>query len=161
MVLRQYKNYKNLANLCHHEVDFATEAEWHFFATSHGKSPCDGIGGTVKRLAARASLQAATRDQILTPEQLFAWAEKNVHGISFFFVSSEDVRKNEIKFALEERYSAIKTVPGTRSHHCFVPTSTRELQMKRVSADEIDTLIRLESVKPNAGLRCRSAKQFR
>ena len=32
-------------------------AERHLFATSHGKGPCDGIGGTVKRLATRASLQ--------------------------------------------------------------------------------------------------------
>ena len=31
--------------------------EWHLFATSHGKSPCDGIGGTVKSSLARASLQ--------------------------------------------------------------------------------------------------------
>ena len=54
----QYKNYKNLSNLCHHGKDHGNEAEWHFFATSHGKSPCDGIGGTVKRLVARASLQA-------------------------------------------------------------------------------------------------------
>ena len=34
-----------------------------FFSTSLGKSPCDVIGGTVKRLAACASLQAATSDQ--------------------------------------------------------------------------------------------------
>ncbi|ESO09020.1 hypothetical protein HELRODRAFT_168952 [Helobdella robusta] len=32
--------------------DFGLKAEWHFFATSHGKSPCDGIGGTTKRLVA-------------------------------------------------------------------------------------------------------------
>ena len=35
-----------------------------FFSTLLGKSPCDVIGGTLKRLAARASLQAATSDQI-------------------------------------------------------------------------------------------------
>lgn len=40
-----------------HQKDHGLDAEWHFFATSHGKSPCDGIGGTVKRLVARASLQ--------------------------------------------------------------------------------------------------------
>ena len=28
-----------------------------FFATSHGKNACDGVGGTIKRLAAHASLQ--------------------------------------------------------------------------------------------------------
>lgn len=56
----QYKNYKNFANIDYHEDDFGIPAEWHFFATSHGKSPCDGVGGTVKRIAARASLQATT-----------------------------------------------------------------------------------------------------
>ena len=52
----QYKNFKNIANLNCHLMDHGLSAEWHFFATSHGKSPCDGIGGTVKRLVARASL---------------------------------------------------------------------------------------------------------
>lgn len=118
----QYKNCKNLVNLCHHMHDFQVKAEWHFFATSHGKSPCDGIGGTVKRLVARASLQAATTDQILTPAEFFAWAVKNIHGISFFFVSSEDIKQHELRYALEERYSTSKTIPGTRSHHAFVPT---------------------------------------
>jgi hypothetical protein len=47
----QYKNYKNFANLIHHFEDFNLHEEWHFFATSLGKGPCDGIGGTIKRLA--------------------------------------------------------------------------------------------------------------
>ena len=34
------------------------QAESHFLATSHGKSPCDGVGGTVKLLVANASLKA-------------------------------------------------------------------------------------------------------
>ena len=53
----QYKNCKNFMNLCHHSVDFGFEAEWHFFATSHGKGPCDGVGGLLKRMATKASLQ--------------------------------------------------------------------------------------------------------
>ena len=36
--LSQYKNYKNSANLLFHEQDHGIPAEWHFFATSHGKS---------------------------------------------------------------------------------------------------------------------------
>lgn len=34
-------------------------AEWNFFATSHGKSACNGVVGTVKQLAARASFPEA------------------------------------------------------------------------------------------------------
>ena len=33
----QYKNCKNLIKLCYHKEDFGIPAEWHFFATSHGK----------------------------------------------------------------------------------------------------------------------------
>ena len=47
----QYKNRKNFVNLCCHKNDFGVSAEWHFSATSHGKGACDGLGGTVKRLA--------------------------------------------------------------------------------------------------------------
>ena len=112
-----------------------------FFATSQGKSPCDGIGGTVKRLVARASLQAVTTQQILTPSELFAWAVKNIQGICFFHVSSEDIKKHEITYALEERYSTITTIPGTPSHHAFVPTPDGNLQMKRLSSDVMSFLV--------------------
>ena len=52
----QYKNFKNFLNLCLHKEDFSIKAEWIFFETSHGKSPCDGIGGAVKCHAAKRSL---------------------------------------------------------------------------------------------------------
>ena len=87
----QYKNHKIFTNLSHHNVDYAITAEWNFFATSHGKSPCDGIGGTVKRLVARASLQAPSQGQILNPETFFQWCQSNISGIEFMFVSSEEI----------------------------------------------------------------------
>ena len=43
----QYKNFKNFLNLCFHKEDYGIEAEWIFFATSHGKCFCDGIGRLV------------------------------------------------------------------------------------------------------------------
>lgn len=67
----QHKNRKNFLNLCFHKSDFRVPAEWHFSATFHGKGAWDGLGGTVKRLAARASLQRPYEDQIMTP---FQWA---------------------------------------------------------------------------------------
>ena len=54
----QSKNYKGLGNLCHHRLDHGIDAVWNFCATSHGKSACDGIGGTVKQLGTNASLMA-------------------------------------------------------------------------------------------------------
>lgn len=81
----QYKNFKNFLNICYHKKDYQeVSAEWNFFATSHGKSPCDGIGGMVKRQAARASLQRIYTDQILTPEALFNWCCERIKSVKFF-----------------------------------------------------------------------------
>ena len=52
----KYKNRKNFLNLCLHKDDFGVPAEWYFFGTSHGKGPCDGLGGTIKREATKASI---------------------------------------------------------------------------------------------------------
>ena len=61
--------------------------------TSFGKSPCDGLGGiTTKRLVTRASLQATVENQILTAYQMFEWADKNIEGIKYFYVSNNDVK---------------------------------------------------------------------
>jgi hypothetical protein len=51
------KNNKNLLNITCHNEDFGVPAEWHCFVTSQGKSACDEVGGTLKRLPAKASLQ--------------------------------------------------------------------------------------------------------
>ena len=76
------KNLKNFSNLCHLEADYGLEAEWHFFATSHKMSACDGITGTVKREATKKSLQATT-GHMLTPIKLYSWATQNMVIIHF------------------------------------------------------------------------------
>ena len=65
--------------------DFGVAAEWHFIDISHGKGPCDGVGGTVKRLAAKANLQRTYNQQIMTPRQLFEFCEQTIEGIHFSY----------------------------------------------------------------------------
>ena len=67
----QYKNYKNFTTLCQYQKDHGFNVEWHFFAASHGKSLSDDIGGTEKRLIARASLLAAADGHILTSSKMY------------------------------------------------------------------------------------------
>lgn len=115
--------------------DYGLDAEWHFFATSHGKSPCDGIGGTVKRLATRASLQATVSDHILTAEDLFNFAFKNITGIRFIYVSSDQIDRDEQK--IKDRLDEARTVAGTRSHHAFIPYEGK-LKIYRISQDSVN-----------------------
>lgn len=70
---QQFKNYKNFVNLYYHKKDFGVNAEWHFFASYHGKGPCVGRGGTLKRAAARASLQLPFYKQLSNPQELYQW----------------------------------------------------------------------------------------
>lgn len=74
----QHKNRKNFMNLSYHQEDFDVTAEWHFFATAHGKGPCDGVAGTVKRLARLASLKRPYENHILTSRQLSEWCKENI-----------------------------------------------------------------------------------
>lgn len=60
----QYKNKKNFHELCQHKKNDNFIVEWHFSATSHGKGPCDGIGGTFKRNATRASIRQIYKGHI-------------------------------------------------------------------------------------------------
>ena len=121
---------KNL-NLCHHKPDFGIDAEWHFFATSHGKGPCDGLGGTVNRLAARASLQRPYDHQIMTPCQLYEWASENISTIVFTYCTTDDYRKAET--FLEHRFQQSRTIPGTQKLHCFIPFQKDKLYTKLFS----------------------------
>ena len=82
----QYKNCKKFLNLCRHNSDFGVKCEWNFFATSHGKSPCDGIGRTVKRLVTTASLQGPISNQILTADKMFEFCVEEIKGIDFLFL---------------------------------------------------------------------------
>ena len=131
----QYQNRKNFINLCHHKADFGMPAERHFLATSHGKGACDGIGGTVKRLAARASLQRPYDQQIITPYQLYEWAAENIKAAYFKYCSLEDYKRQEI--FLGEGFQQSRTIPGTQKLHAFIPLTRSKVCTKVYSTSTI------------------------
>ena len=62
----------NFANMCLHEKDFGLKIKsYNFFATSHGKSPCDAIGGVVKRKIMTSTLRRPPDKQITTALEMF------------------------------------------------------------------------------------------
>ena len=71
--------------------DFGLSAEWNFFATAHGKSPCDGIGGSVKRVTTVESLKRIKYDQIQTPEEMYTFCHKHFSHISFFYIPKSEI----------------------------------------------------------------------
>lgn len=53
----QYRNKTLFYLLSHHKELFDVTASWNYFEAGHGKGPCDGVGGSVKRIADEAVQQ--------------------------------------------------------------------------------------------------------
>ncbi|XP_076330752.1 uncharacterized protein LOC143236365 [Tachypleus tridentatus] len=138
-------NFKNLSNSCYHFEDHQLPTKWHVFATSHGKCSCDGVGGVVKRLVAHASLQLPVNDQLLSISDMYHWSKDHIQGIQFFLVNQESVLQNCVKFGLLEYFKKCKTVAGIRSHHSFIPHSTNKMYMRRLSDDDVYTVVTVGS----------------
>ena len=109
--------------------DFGITAEWNFCATSRWKNLCNRVGGSVKCLATRASLQRPLDNQILTSYQLFEFASQNVSGITFY-VDLYTFKKTAA--ILEPWFAKTEHIKGTRNHHQFVPEGS-SIRMIRIS----------------------------
>ena len=79
-----------------HKDDFGIDATWVFFATSHGKSPCDGIGGIVKT---NDTFQLQFADQILDVSSIRAFCKTNIPGIQFCYISK---KRMEVRLQLKK-----------------------------------------------------------
>ena len=156
---RQYKNCFNFFNIYNHFSDFNIECEWYFFATPHGKSVCDDIGGVVKKTTTKVSLQRLHQDQILTAEEMFRYCKDAISDkITFFFITLEEIgeKKNFLAF----QFSKAATAPGTQEIHRVTPAINRNLTLFEMSSSnkvEIKKIfqskkqIENENLNPNCG----------
>ncbi|KAK3911628.1 ARL14 effector protein [Frankliniella fusca] len=139
---QQYKSKFNALNLSYHSEDFALQAEWHYFGTSHGKGPCDGLAGTMKR---NAYLDSLRKQLIRSPLEFFEWAQKKMTGITVAYVRTEQVQ--EISSFLQNRFSKVLKVPKIRSHHCIVPVSKGEILTKHYSSANAFQYVPVEAIR--------------
>ena len=118
----QYKGCKSFLNLCQHREKFGIHATHSFFATSHGKSACDGVGGFVKRVTRKASLQRPLDNQIINAQSVFKYCQDElVSCIHFIYIEQSDVQASRLQDL--SRALQVNTIPGTMSFHNFVPLS--------------------------------------
>ena len=59
--------------------------------TVNGKSPCDGVGGTIKQLATRASLQRSQNNQIVKATRLLEFCQEEICGIKVYFLDKDSL----------------------------------------------------------------------
>ena len=116
----QYKNKKAISNVWFHERDFGIPAEWHFYATSHGKGACDGVGGMVKHTVMLHCLRVTKPgEQITTARALYKWVKHNIKGVKALWVPQSSVLEEEAILAV--RFQTVLDIEGIQSHHAFIP----------------------------------------
>ena len=109
----QYKNYKTFSNIVYHFEDLGVPCVWSFYATSHGKSACDGLGGSIKRCTARESLRRPSSNGITDVRLMADYCRSTFSDVHF-----EITTKNDIDTAakiMEKRLQMSSTLDGTRS----------------------------------------------
>ena len=117
-----------------HATDFGITCEWHF-ATSHGKSACDGIGGTVKRATAKESLRRPYTGHIMKAQSMFVFlAEKFETAIQFFLVEKEEVRKGDRPFLRCQNYHRNWAVSFIYPSGWRAPDGSRPISRARQSS---------------------------
>ena len=85
----------------------------------------------------------ATEKKSLMPLDLFDKTSKNICNIDFIYISVEEITEHCQKSNLNEHYelAKVKKGIGTRSHHCYKPISTNSLEIRRVSSDDIFSVV--------------------
>lgn len=127
----QYKNRKNVSNIANHQGDLLTPAEWHFFPTSHGKTPCDATAGAAKRSAAQESKRRVDEEPIANAVQLYNYLKGSSKNMDYAFVSRFKIECHNQKY--HDRMENAALVPGIRSIHAIIPVSETLVQTKEYS----------------------------
>lgn len=141
-----YKNFKNFANLMQHKHDFDIDAEWHFTATSHGKSTCDAMSAVVKCATRRGSI--VHKKIITTPIDMFNYCRdtQTTETRKFIFVTKQDV--SSLRDGLAARYQEFIKIPSTRKQHVFRPQQDGTLSVGRLSDSSQCQVFNVQNIPP-------------
>lgn len=119
----QYRNKTIFHILTQHEKEFGIPASWHYFEAGHGKGPCDGVGGTTKRMADEAVKQQ--KATIQDADDFFLWtqAQKENSSIKYLFVSKEQCSDAQTSI---DSFGNLQSVEGTMKLHAVIPVNGME-----------------------------------
>ena len=57
-----------------------------------------------------------------------------------------NIKEVNFKRKSKRRFNSIKTFPGTRKKHCYIPSNGNQMTMKRTSFDEDEVKVPLEII---------------
>ena len=112
----QYRNKSIFYIVSRHKSLFGVSASWNYFEAGHGKGPCDGVGGSVKRMADEAVKQRKV--VIQDAHDFFSCTQQHMcaSSVSFIFVPQEDCKAAQQEI---DSFGELKALPGTMKIHAM------------------------------------------
>lgn len=130
----QYKNKTKIYYLSTHYKKFGVHGVWLFHATSHGKGPCDGIGGTTKRMLRLQSLKGHciknTKDAHEFLLEKFNTGSTQIYPI---LLTPGDIKKTKVP-------QVSHAIPGTQEFHFVEAIGEEKLRLKETAENEKETI---------------------
>jgi len=114
----QYRNKWIFDFVTKHEERYGIKATWDYFETGHGKGPCDGVGGSVKRLADDAQKMGI---RIQNAEDFVKWAQES-RSVSYAVSYISQERFDQFKGEYDRMKPLLSSVKGTKKLHAVRPT---------------------------------------
>ena len=124
-----------LTNMMQAKSDLGVNVQWDFFPTSHGKSPADGLGGTVKRGVCARVLSGS---HLVYNAKEFVECAKSFCKTSTRLICVTDDDMRETFKMLKIRWANTKALIGTRSYHHFKPAENGKDLLAAVSSIQDD-----------------------
>jgi hypothetical protein len=117
----QFKNRFHFKNLIHAVSDFNVTLELAFFATGHGKSPCDGIGAAIKRHVRYNVL--AERFNVINASDFVNCAQSFANRIKVYELTQDEINSYHAVLSARWDDKNVKKVAGTMKFHSFKVTN--------------------------------------
>lgn len=133
----QYRNKTMVSFIAQHKALHNTMATWQYLESGHGKGPCDGVGGAVKKQADTEVKKGA----LITDAATFVKAIEKITKVKFIVVSNKEVAVEQ------KRVNGWKQgqVKGISRMHAVVPMDgkiwMRELSCLDVCCNKGDRFV--------------------
>lgn len=127
----QYRNKNIFSLVSNHKSQFGVSAAWNYFEAGCGKGPCDGVGGTAKRLADQG--MNAKKVRIQDANDFFSWASQynSTTNLKYMYISKDEcATEREI---IQSKQNELRLVQGTMSLHAVAAVAPGKVKSRKTS----------------------------
>lgn len=132
----QFKNRFIAAALDVLETKYNIKIKWNFFATSHGKGPVDGIGGTLKRVVFEQVKRRVC--QVTDAASFVEAAKRSGTSINVLHLTESHITERNDTLNLKRTWENAPKLSGITKFHCLV-TANRNPEGFVLSRDSLES----------------------